>query len=908
MVCPFLEKHKVKKLEFLCITHSHGDHNGDTISVLEKFKVGLLIMKEFDLKWSPGGTQKTYENIVLKAIEKNIKILGISFESLGSEEYSPSRSDNFKKGIQNAKKENFEYFNEKNISFEFGSADIKIMNWEIFDSEGNLFVTGQNEKNGKKVYRDIYKGENENSLGILLFQGNKKAFFSGDMGNIKKNIKGKQIGDEDRLKNEIGKIDFLKFGHHGYASSNTQDYLNVISPNYGVITNDIGISEASTYKYIEKNIYNFLYSTQDEYEVCSIIYNDQVTLGFGTPGIKKINDELFYISESHIYSDYLKCKITIKYDLVEKTVNNWDELKTIIEQYKNSEVSVKDNCYIGKCLKIYLNNENNKNIYIANSSIIINNYQNIHLISKKNEITIKRDETLVKYPLFKIENGSLTLGEEKMEGKIIIDGNKDKVISTSHLIQIMNSELTIYNNVILCNNYYKITKRPSKYLDFGSAILATSYSKINMYGGEISNNIQELFIDKTMKSEILPEKMAKTYTYDVKGIAIYLRSSTLNIYGGKICNNKGINNSEIYSNENSTKSGYSLNQRCLGIIFSEYFSKIYLHKGIISDNTMINNAKTNLITPKGEKITNITDLNSCIYGSALFCKNSKIEIYKDFTFSNNSSNLKTTINIEKNCIVNGGINSAIRGGQIYLNSTKVKIGGIIENSNNSKKINSSIAPNEEGKINNISNITLGGAIGFIQCQDIEINNLKINKCNGGYGGAIYFNSSSKGKISYSEFTYNSAKIGGAIFMASSCSFVINNTKFSNNSSTEGAGGGIYADGVLTIEGEKSYISNNVADSYGGGIFAKNKITINNGIINNNKAMKNSGGGIHLSGKGELILKKAKIFKNWCKQYGGGINYSNAKSFIYDKNEIDKMVYSNKAEKGGDNIFPLSNSK
>ena len=32
----------------------------------------------------------------------------------------------------------------------FGSADIKIMNWEIFDTEGNLFITGKNIINGKK--------------------------------------------------------------------------------------------------------------------------------------------------------------------------------------------------------------------------------------------------------------------------------------------------------------------------------------------------------------------------------------------------------------------------------------------------------------------------------------------------------------------------------------------------------------------------------------------------------------------------------------------------------------------------------------------------------------------------------------------------------------------------------------
>ena len=892
MVCPFLEKHKVKKLEFLCITHSHGDHNGDTISILEKYKVDIIIMKEFYRKWSLDGNQIMYQKIVEKAVEKEIKILGISFESLGSEEYSPSQTDEtFKNKIKNAKQENFEYFNENNIYFQFGSAEIKIMNWQIFDTEGNLFITGKNKKDGKKVYRDIYEGENENSLGILLIQGNKKAFFSGDMNNIEKNVGGKKIGDEDRLKYEIGKIDFLKFGHHGYDSSNTQDYLNVISPNFGVITNDIGVTGSPSFNYIEKSKCNYLYSTQDEYEVCATIYNDEVTLGFGTSGIKKLKDEIFYIPENKIYSDYLKSKCKIKYEFVEKTVNNWEELKETIEQFKSSGgIYINDNCYLEECLKIYLNDKNYNNIYNANCTININNYQNIHLISKKNEIILKRDKTLIEFPLFKVENGFLTLGEENMEGKIKIDGNKDNVTATSHLIQLDNSVFTMYDNTFICNNLYKLTKQALDYLEYGSAILAIKFSIINMYGGEISNNIKEIFIDKSMDSSILPQITSTSYSWDARGVAITMRCSTLNFFGGKICNNKSINNSEIYSNENSTNGGY-LYQLCLGTaIYTEFFSKVNLYKGEISDNLAINNAKTYLITPKDELKTNLNEINSCIYGPGIYCINSEFGMYNDFLISNNSSYLNTTITIGKNCLV-GSLSSAIRGSQIYLNRT-----------------NSSIEPDENGNVKKISSNTLGGAIDFYGCQEIEINNLIVNKCNADTGGAFCFDTNSKGSISNSELSYNSAISGGAIFMVNSCSLLLNNIKILNNSATEGNGGGICTEGELTINGEKSSISNNEANKYGGGIFANNKVTtINNGIICNNKALIKSGGGIYVSGNGELILNNAKIYKNWCKEYGGGINYMSAKEFTYDKDKIDNMVYNNKAEKNGNDIFPLNNA-
>ena len=154
----------------------------------------------------------------------------------------------------------------------------------------------------------------------------------------------------------------------------------------------------------------------------------------------------------------------------------------------------------------------------------------------------------------------------------------------------------------------------------------------------------------------------------------------IEFFWGKICNNKSINNSEIYSNESS------LYQRCLWTaIYTEFFSKVNLYKGEISDNIAINNAKTYLITPKDELKTNLNEINSCIYGPGIYCINSEFGMYDDFLISNNSST------IGKNCLVNGSLGTAIRGSQIYLNITKIKInGGIIQNSNNNKNINSSI--------------------------------------------------------------------------------------------------------------------------------------------------------------------------------------------------------------------------
>ena len=166
-----------------------------------------------------------------------------------------------------------------------------------------------------------------------------------------------------------------------------------------------------------------------------------------------------------------------------------------------------------------------------------------------------------------------------MKGKIIIDGNKENVTTTSQLIRINNGELSIYDNIILCNNLFQISYLPSAKTDYGSAIFADNYSTINMFGGEITNNIQEMLINKNMSSGILPETMTSNLTYDARG-TIFLSLSTLNMYGGKICNNQLVNNSDLYSNENSTnndnQTAYAVYQRSVVLQFMQTVLQKYI--------------------------------------------------------------------------------------------------------------------------------------------------------------------------------------------------------------------------------------------------------------------------------------------------------------------------------------------
>ena len=222
------------------------------------------------------------------------------------------------------------------------------MNWEIFDSEGNLFIIGKNfDKSGAKLYRQIISNDNDQSLGILFTQGAKKAFFSGNMNNNKKNVGGVLIGDEDRLKNRIGKIDLLKLGHHGLSGSNTIEYLNILNPQYAIITNEIGLIDYEISEYLLKNNINYLYTTYDEYEISATISDDEIVLRFGTPGIKRLKDKIIYIPKDKIYQNYLKYGFDIKYNIIEATVYNWNELKNIIENHEiKEEIDINNKSYI----------------------------------------------------------------------------------------------------------------------------------------------------------------------------------------------------------------------------------------------------------------------------------------------------------------------------------------------------------------------------------------------------------------------------------------------------------------------------------------------------------------------------------------------------------------------------------
>ena len=416
-----------------------------------------------------------------------------------------------------------------------------------------------------------------------------------------------------------------------------------------------------------------------------------------------------------------------------------------------------------------------------------------------------------------------------MLGKIIIDGNKDQLISNSHLIKLYNIDFSIYENICLCNNLNKSTKKTSdskllkNNIYYGSAIF-WFFSIINMYGGEISNNIHEIFIDDENSDGILPEIISEYQLFLSRGAGIFIHNSIVNIYDGKICNNKGINNSKVYTNKNSSNYNiYSPHINCEGIgIFADFMSEINLYKGEISNNIGINNANINLTTPNENKKTKIQGIYNYIYGSVFYMRYSKFKMFKDFIINNNTGEINSILNVEQNCSINVGDFCSARGIQLYFSLCNVDIqGGLIQNGKIISNIKENVYDiNDLGTNKKINNESLGGAIFFNECNNIEINSLEIFNCFAEQDGAFYIKNGS-GKISYCNFQRNEANMnGGAIFINDNknSEYQLLNCKIIKNLTKTGLGGGIYVNCNLIIDGEMTIISDNTAQGAGGGMF------------------------------------------------------------------------------------------
>lgn len=175
------------RLDFILATHMHYDHAGnfETIIsyddvVIEKAYIREYTDRDFTkTEKDTWGNQELYFSIIDALNTKNIPVV----HGLPTEE------------------------------FVFGDFTLRLINTTVPEEIKT-------------------KGDNDNSIGVIIAKGNDKAFLAADFTN--------NSGLEDYYADDIGDIDLLKIGHHGYFGSSSPDFLRTLTPEIAICTNNIG--------------------------------------------------------------------------------------------------------------------------------------------------------------------------------------------------------------------------------------------------------------------------------------------------------------------------------------------------------------------------------------------------------------------------------------------------------------------------------------------------------------------------------------------------------------------------------------------------------------------------------------------------------------------------------------------
>lgn len=174
-------------LDFILGTHCHYDHIGSFHSVIAD--EDILINKAYFKEFNPM-IAKEYEiekwkiDEIYAQIIDDLNLLGVPI-------------------ISNLPKEEFDF------------GDFKL---QFFNTESSEEFYG--------------KGENAASIGVKVRKGGKSAFLAADI--------TKSTGLEDVIAHQVGDIDLLKIGHHGYFGSSSKSFLSVLKPEIAIVTNQLG--------------------------------------------------------------------------------------------------------------------------------------------------------------------------------------------------------------------------------------------------------------------------------------------------------------------------------------------------------------------------------------------------------------------------------------------------------------------------------------------------------------------------------------------------------------------------------------------------------------------------------------------------------------------------------------------
>lgn len=381
----FLQLKGVKEIDYLIITHMHGDHIGG---------IKNLINTDYILK-SNSSKNATINNIKIKKviIQKPISgkyLRGHDRDANGGDKYTPT----YNKLVSDFKAKNITVLNPEDSSNQKITLDketsIVIKNVDFFK---------QNSKNCKPVKEGVIPTAtqdeslmklNSQSLVLEFKHVNDTFLLTGDITN--------EASDSLISRGLLGKYDVLKVPHHGYGGSSNFNLLNTTEPDFAVATAR-GISNSNImakFKYNKipvygtKNTHHIVVKSKGNDISTSNIYTQKpnsktlvkatnssnLTHNLDNAYVRKDGKNYYYLSKSSSKNQLVEIDFSTA-----KGFNTTDKTKPIYPTSGKGYVCVKNNEFQYGWQKINVNGK--ENYYYFDESTGLAKKSGIHKLKRE---------------------------------------------------------------------------------------------------------------------------------------------------------------------------------------------------------------------------------------------------------------------------------------------------------------------------------------------------------------------------------------------------------------------------------------------------------------------------------------------------------------------------------------------
>ena len=213
----FADENGKVHFDFILGTHSHSDHIGgfDTLLADENIIVDKAYLKRYEPYFIKDQEVEEWDNEeVYNQMLSAVKARGITL-------------------IQDIPTE----------QFKLGTFKLRFLNTEAPKETGI--------------------GENENAVALYVEDGDKKILLMADVNYLD--------GDEQAISKEIGKVDLVKLGHHGYGYSSGTPFLTRTQPKIAIYTNFRNQATFTVRMRVTLNSRSSQYATADYNGIIAVI-------------------------------------------------------------------------------------------------------------------------------------------------------------------------------------------------------------------------------------------------------------------------------------------------------------------------------------------------------------------------------------------------------------------------------------------------------------------------------------------------------------------------------------------------------------------------------------------------------------------------------------------------------------